>query len=85
MATMIIALVSQWGLQFPLAYVLSKHTSLGVNGLWWAFPVTNIIMVTITIIWYMKGDWKKTKLVTPEEKLTTEVSEEIILEEGARQ
>jgi len=40
---MVIALVSQFMIQFPLAYVLSKHTPLGVDGLWWSFPVTNVL------------------------------------------
>ncbi len=80
--TMVIALVSQWMLQFPLAYVLSKHTTLGTSGLWWSFTITNVVTALITFFWYMKGDWKKTKLVTPEEKLTEKVSEESIIEEG---
>src|SRR5262245_59311529 len=31
--TMVLTLVSQWVLQFPLAYVLSKHTALGDRGI----------------------------------------------------
>jgi len=82
-ATMVIALVSQWVLQLPIAYVLSKHTALGVNGLWWAFPVSNVIIAGITIAWYTKGDWKKKRL-TGEEQLTEMISEEILVEEGVR-
>ena len=40
--TMVLTLVSQWVLQFPLAYVLSKHTALGMQGIWWAFPAANV-------------------------------------------
>lgn len=85
MATMVIALVSQWVLQFPLAYVLSKHTALGTNGLWWSFTITNVLIAVVTMLWYAKGDWKKTKITTEEERLTEKVSEEIIIEEGIRQ
>lgn len=84
MAPMILSLVSQWVIQFPVAYILSKHTTLGVNGLWWSFTITNIATALITLAWYAKGDWKKTKLMTPEENLTEKVSEEIIIEEGVR-
>jgi len=70
--TMVLTLVSQWVLQFPLAYVLSKHTALGALGIWWAFPISNVIIALITIGVYATGDWKKTKL-TEEEKLTEEV------------
>jgi putative MATE family efflux protein len=85
MAPMVLALVSQWVLQFPLAYILSKHTHLGTRGLWWSFTITNVLMAVLTIIWYVKGDWKKTKITTAEDRLTNEVSEEIITEEGVRQ
>jgi putative MATE family efflux protein len=85
MAPMVLALVSQWVLQFPLSYILSRHTSLGAHGLWWSFTITNVVIALVTLIWYKRGDWKKTKLTTDEERLTTEVSEEILVEEGVRQ
>lgn len=81
MATMVITLISQWILQLPLAYILSKHTGLWVSGLWWAFPITNIITAIITIAWFMKWTWKTTK-ITEAQKETEHVTEEIILEEG---
>src|SRR5680860_387598 len=61
-SAMVLALVSQWVLRFPIAYILSSHTSLGVSGLWWAFPISNVLMAFITIAWYVKGDWKNKKL-----------------------
>lgn len=84
--TMVLTLVSQWVIQFPLAYVLAKHTTLGVNGIWWAFPITNVIIALITIGVFVKGDWKKKRLTDSEEELTEMVSEEILAEEayGAR-
>jgi len=80
-ATMVLALVSQWVLQFPLAYILSTHTRLGANGLWWAFPISNATMAIVTLLWFLKGDWKKTRL-TAEQRLSEAVAEEIFLEEG---
>jgi len=61
---MLIVLLSQILLQFPLAYILSKHTSLGIDGLWWAFPISNILIALITLAWYRKGDWKKKNIMT---------------------
>ena len=52
--TMVLSLISQWVLQLPLAYLLSGHTSLGIDGIWWAFPATNIITAVITIVWFMR-------------------------------
>jgi Na+-driven multidrug efflux pump len=80
--TMVLTLVSQWVLQFPLAYVLSKHTSLGMEGIWWAFPITNVAIALITMAVYAKGDWKKKRLTDEEDALTEKVSEEIIAEEA---
>lgn len=81
---MIITLISQWVLQFPLAYVLSKHTSLGDRGIWYAFPVSYVLITLITIAVYARGDWKKKKLVDENDRLTHKVSDEIFIEEGVQ-
>lgn len=81
LATMVLALVSQWVLQFPIAYVLSFHTGLGSEGIWWAFPASNPLTAAITMIWFLKGDWKRTRL-TAEQSAVEEVTEEILIEEG---
>lgn len=82
--TMVLTLVSQWVLQFPLAYVLSKHTTLGAEGIWWAFPVANVVIALITIGVYAKGDWKKKRLLDEEEVLTGKVTDEILTREVPR-
>lgn len=75
LVAMVIALVSQWMIQFPLAYVLSKHTGLQSAGLWWSFPVTNVIVSLVSIGWFAKGDWKKTRL-TEESSQIAKIAEE---------
>lgn len=82
--TMVLTLVSQWVLQFPLAYVLSKHTALGAQGIWWAFPVANVVIALITIGVYAKGDWQKKRLLDEEEVLTGKVTDEILTGEVPR-
>ncbi|WP_042860129.1 solanimycin export family MATE transporter SolL [Dickeya sp. NCPPB 3274] len=62
MTTMILALVSQWLIQIPLAWGLSHYTSLGISGLWWAFPITNLLMTAITIILFERIDWERSRL-----------------------
>jgi Na+-driven multidrug efflux pump len=71
--TMMLTLVSQWVLQFPLAYVLSKHTHLGEAGIWWAFPISNALIAAITAGVYVKGDWKRRRLVDEDDALVDEV------------
>lgn len=81
---MILTLVSQWILQFPLAYVLSRHTKLQEAGLWWAFPISYVVIALITLAVYSKGDWKKKRLTDEESKLATEAAQEMTIEEGIR-
>jgi putative MATE family efflux protein len=80
---MVIALVSQWMIQFPLAYVLSKHTILQASGIYWSFPVTNVAVAVISVCWFAQGGWKKTRL-TEENRQVIKVAEETIAEEGIR-
>ena len=83
LAAMVIALVSQFMLQFPLAYILSKHTSLQASGLFWSFPITTIIVALVAAGWFAQGGWKATVL-TEEARQVAQVAEETIAEEGIR-
>ena len=80
---MVIALVSQFMFQFPLAYILSKHTSLAALGLWWSFPIATIAVAIVSACWFAEGSWKKTRL-TDEDKQAAQVTVETIAEEGIR-
>lgn len=73
---MALTLVSQWVLQFPLAYVLSMHTALREVGIWWAFPISNVLIAAITVVVYARGDWKHRRLVEPEVALADQVAME---------
>jgi putative MATE family efflux protein len=80
---MVIAMVSQWMVQFPLAYVLAKHTGLQADGIWWSFPATNVVVAIVSICWFLTGSWKRTRL-TDEDKLVVAATEEAILDEPIR-
>ena len=81
--TMMLALLSQWALQFPLAYILGKHTRYGLDGLWFAFPIATITVTFVAVGWFMKGDWKRSRL-TQEQAFAEQVTEQVLVEEGAR-
>jgi putative MATE family efflux protein len=83
LAAMVIALVSQFMLQFPLAYILAKHTSLAAAGLWWSFPIANIAVAIVSLCWFAAGGWKKTRL-TDEDIQVAEIAEKTIVEDGIR-
>ena len=76
LAAMILALVSQWVLQFPMAYALSRPHILGAVGLWWSFPVTNILTAGVAFLCMQRE--------TGKEKRLTEISadQERVMEEA---
>lgn len=82
MTAMIISLVSQWCLQFPIAFILSQKTPLGAQGLWWAFPASNVATAAIAGVAFSRGDWKHRRLIQPqtlEEAEEREVAERVSL------
>ncbi len=78
--SMVLSLISLFIFQFPIAYLLSKHTTLEAEGVYWAFPVTNIITTVITLVCYNRGTWKKKKVT--EDRVVGKVIKETIIEEG---
>lgn len=75
---MILALVSQWVLQFPIAYALSHYTKLGEKGIWLAFPISIVITALITLIIYANGGWKKKQMISKTRTLTNKVEDELM-------
>lgn len=72
---------SQWLFQVPLAYFLSKHTSLGLLGIWFSYPITNIVTAIVSYCIYARGSWKKAKIIQ-EDKIIGQVTEEAVVENG---
>jgi len=46
---------------FALAFVLSR--SMGAEGIWWSYPIANVLGAILGLAWLWKGDWKKKQLV----------------------
>jgi Na+-driven multidrug efflux pump len=61
--------------------VLSRHTVLAASGIYWSFPLTNIAVAIISVLWFAQGGWKRTRL-TEEDRQVIKVAEETIAEEG---
>jgi putative MATE family efflux protein len=78
---MILSIVSFWVLQFPLAYLLSYHTSLAEIGIWMSYPVANVIGGAIALFWHFKGGWKNNKVID-EKEIMEEVRNETLIEEN---
>lgn len=71
-AALMLSIISFWILRFPVAYFLSKVSSLSYNGLWWAFPISNVLAGSIAIIWLWKSDWKHKKLIEHDKPMMLE-------------
>jgi putative MATE family efflux protein len=80
-APMVLAMISLWILRFPLAYVLSAHTSLQVRGIWYAFPVTTVLSAAMAGYWFRWGGWRERRLLD-EVEFQEQVREEAVIEEG---
>ena len=54
----LINLVSFWLCEIPLGWFLANHTSIGVNGVFTAIPIANTLMTVISLVIFMRGNWK---------------------------
>ncbi|HEX9897420.1 MAG TPA: MATE family efflux transporter, partial [Dehalococcoidales bacterium] len=59
---MITNLVSIWVVQVPLAFFLSKQTSLGVYGVRWAMAIAIVIRAVVYVTYWKIGKWKLRKV-----------------------
>jgi len=59
---MFISLFSLWVIRIPVAYFLSKHPDIGLNGVWWSIPIGWCSGVVLYYLYYLSGRWK-TKVV----------------------
>ncbi|MEK6477982.1 MATE family efflux transporter [Catalinimonas sp. 4WD22] len=66
LASLLVSILSLWIIRFPLAYLLSHNTGLSYDGIWWAFPISNLIAAIFAFLWFNRGDWKRRKRVSVE-------------------
>jgi putative MATE family efflux protein len=59
MVTMVFSLVSLWIVRVPMAAYLSRHTSLGAKGIWWAMAAGFVATAGVGYLYYLSGRWKK--------------------------
>lgn len=57
-ASMLISILSLWIVRFPVAFLLSYRTPLGYEGIWWAFPISNLIGAIVAFVYFKGGYWK---------------------------
>ncbi|EEL46269.1 MULTISPECIES: MATE family efflux transporter [Bacillus cereus group] len=57
----VIGVVSIWLVEVPVAYYLSYHTSLGIEGIWIGYPAAFIISLILQYAYY-KLSWQKKRI-----------------------
>lgn len=57
-ASLLISVFALWIIRFPTAFVLSNNTELSFEGIWWAFPISNLIAAIVAFAYYKMGYWK---------------------------
>lgn len=83
--SMIFSIVSLWVFEFPLTYILSKHTSLQETGIWLAVPIASLIAMLVALTYFKMGRWKNTRIIDNDsetEKMEKAVLKETQIEEG---
>jgi Na+-driven multidrug efflux pump len=45
----------------------------GVDGIWWSIPVAWFIGMSLSYLYYLKGNWKTKVLVKPRMKVPDEI------------
>jgi Na+-driven multidrug efflux pump len=56
--TMVISIVTMWGVTLPLAYFLPRVTDWGVYGIRWAMTASTVVGAIANIIYFRTGKWK---------------------------
>lgn len=57
MAAMSLSIIAFWVLRFPVAWILSVAVGLGPDGIFWAFPISNVVSAVIALTWFLRGTW----------------------------
>jgi len=57
-ASLLISVFNLWMIRFPLAFLLSQNTGMAEVGLWWAFPISNLMGGIAAFTYFKLGYWK---------------------------
>jgi Na+-driven multidrug efflux pump len=56
---MVLNIARLWVLRLPLAYLLSRMTHMGTDGLWWGMFASNTVTALAGGAWFSTGSWKR--------------------------
>lgn len=53
-----------WGVRVPFATLLQPH--LGVDAIWWSFPVSAVCSMLMALAYYRFGGWRRARMLPPD-------------------
>lgn len=59
LVTMMFSMISLWIVRVPLAAYLSRHTSLGMKGIWIAMGASFVVTAVFSFSYYLSGRWRE--------------------------
>ena len=59
---MVTTIIGLWGIQVPLAIVLSKAVTPATTGIWWSIAVALAANGLMTAAWFQTGRWKTRRI-----------------------
>ena len=69
LAPMLILGIAMWGIRVPAARFLQPV--LGVDALWWSFPISSAASVVMILAYYRWGNWRKAEMLPRAATVTT--------------
>lgn len=58
---LIILVLALWGIRVPFANLLQP--TMGVDAVWWSFPVSALCAMLMSLAYYRWGDWRKARML----------------------
>jgi putative MATE family efflux protein len=62
MSSMVCTIIALWGLQVPLAVVLSRVVDPPTQGIWWAMVAAVTVHGLLVTAWFQTGRWKRRRV-----------------------
>ncbi|MDI9240409.1 MATE family efflux transporter [Lysobacter sp. LF1] len=61
---LLILALALWGVRVPFANLLQPH--LGVDAIWWSFPVSAVCSMLMALAYYRWGGWRRARMLPPD-------------------
>lgn len=57
--SMTLSVAQQWLFQMPAALFLALWTPLGIEGVWWSYPIGGAALSALGLAWFHCGPWRR--------------------------